>query len=83
MKNLNAINTNKILVVDRGYVFFDKNGIELMNPIEITFLGCAAPNLKGMIDQKNDIKNVYKIFKGRVKNIILISENLNIKNLNF
>lgn len=80
-KNSNALNTSKILLIEKGYVFLDEYMQEIKNPYSLSLIGCAAPNLKGMLEQKQDISLVYSEYQKRLKNILVLAENLQKKNL--
>lgn len=77
-KYSNAINTDNMIYVEKGFLLKDKNGNDL-SPISVSFVGATAPNIKGMKDQgySIDYKLIKKTLGLRVENILKLATQQN------
>lgn len=80
-KNAEAINSDNILYTKKSYIFLDEHYNILDNPKEISFIGCAAPNLNGLLNQNKSIKKIYEVLKKRIGNVLKTAQQKNLDTL--
>lgn len=77
-KHSDAINTDNMIYVEKGFLLKDKDGNDI-SPIPVSFVGATAPNIKGMKDQGHsiDYKLIKKTLALRVENILKLATQKN------
>lgn len=80
-KGANALNSDNISVA-KGYMLTDLYHNPIL-PQEVTFIACAAPNKKGLIQQGYTIKDevIYGHLHERIKKILITAQNLKVSHL--
>lgn len=72
-KGENAINTDKLLYVKKGFLLKNEYYFDI-KPVEVSFIGSTAPNVKGMLEQNFDIANVEDVMRKRVENVLKLAQ---------
>lgn len=80
-KYASALNTDKVSVA-KGYLMTDTYGYSIV-PKNISFIACAAPNLKGITQQKSNIseEKIYEEADKRIKKILSAAVSLKCEHL--
>lgn len=77
-EHTNLLYSDDILYVKRAYLLTDKYGFE-NEPLNISMIGAAAPNLSGMKKSLLEINEseIYSVFENRLENIFQFAEENN------
>lgn len=82
IKHKDLMYSSSAVYVKNCYLLMDDYG-NIMNPKNISLIGIAAPNLKGMYNNnsKIDINSIYQVYKQRLRYLFSFAKKENYENL--